>query len=432
MVASPLESLRVQLQNELSTPRFRLYTNVDTIGVEIGAATKNIIAIAAGVADGLGLGSNAVAALVTRGLAEITRLAVACGGRRETLSGLAGLGDLILTSYGNLSRNRTVGIALGQGRKIEEIIGGMRSVAEGVKTTESAVALARTTECRNADRGKNVCRALRRPESAGCDQRSDGTKAEGRIVEFITLFGKPEEKKPTVLEKIKAAVKRTQENLNEGFKLVEGKKDIDPEMLEELEGVMVSADMGIVTTTEMLNAIRDQMSRKTLQDPQQLRSAVKDELRKILRVNTAPPKAGRRRRTVCHPDGGRQWRRQNDDDRKTRQPIQERWEESHALRRRYVSRGGERTTGDLGEAVGCADCEAAGRGGSFRRAVRRIAIGEIQEDRLRHRRYCRTAPHETQSDDGTGKDDAHCQSAKCPARRTKCCWSWMRRPVRTD
>jgi glycerol-3-phosphate dehydrogenase (NAD(P)+) len=143
VVASPLESLRVQLQNELSTPRFRLYTNLDTIGVEIGAATKNIIAIAAGVADGLGLGSNAVAALVTRGLAEITRLAVACGGRRETLSGLAGLGDLILTSYGNLSRNRRVGIALGQGRRIEDIIGGMRSVAEGVKTAESAVALAR-------------------------------------------------------------------------------------------------------------------------------------------------------------------------------------------------------------------------------------------------------------------------------------------------
>jgi glycerol-3-phosphate dehydrogenase (NAD(P)+) len=143
VVASPLESLRIHLQNELSTPRFRLYTNVDIIGVEIGAATKNIIAIAAGVADGLGLGSNAAAALVTRGLAEITRLAVACGGRRETLSGLAGLGDLILTSYGSLSRNRRVGIALGQGRRIEDIIGGMRSVAEGVKTAESAVALAR-------------------------------------------------------------------------------------------------------------------------------------------------------------------------------------------------------------------------------------------------------------------------------------------------
>ena len=110
-------------------------------------------------------------------------------------------------------------------------------------------------------------------------------------MQFITLFGKPEEKKPTVLEKIKAAVKRTQENLNEGLQnLVEGKKVIDPEMLDELEAVMVSADVGIVTTTEVLNAIREQMSRHVLQDPQQLRGAVKDELRRILRVNAAPPK----------------------------------------------------------------------------------------------------------------------------------------------
>ena len=110
-------------------------------------------------------------------------------------------------------------------------------------------------------------------------------------MEFISLFGKPEEKKPTVLEKIKAAVKRTQENLNEGLQtLVEGKKDIDPEMIDELEAVMVSADIGIVTTTEVINAIREQMSRKVLQDPQQLRGAVKDELRKILRINSAPPK----------------------------------------------------------------------------------------------------------------------------------------------
>jgi len=108
-------------------------------------------------------------------------------------------------------------------------------------------------------------------------------------VGILGLFGNKDEKKPSVFEKIKAAVRRTQENLNEGLaNLVEGKKVIDPEMLEELEGVMVSADVGIVTTTEVLNAIRDQMSRKTLQDPQQLRSAVKDELRKILRVNAAP------------------------------------------------------------------------------------------------------------------------------------------------
>jgi len=108
-------------------------------------------------------------------------------------------------------------------------------------------------------------------------------------VGILGLFGNKDDKKPSVFEKIKAAVRRTQENLNEGLaNLVEGKKVIDPEMLEELEGVMVSADVGIVTTTEVLNAIREQMSRKTLQDPQQLRAAVKDELRKILRVNSAP------------------------------------------------------------------------------------------------------------------------------------------------
>ena len=142
-VASPDEKLRLLLQRELSGPRFRLYTNSDLIGVEIAAAVKNIIAIAAGVVDGLGLGSNATAALVTRGLAEITRLVIACGGKRETLAGLAGLGDLVLTSYGNLSRNRRVGFALGQGQKIEEVLAGMRMVAEGVRTTKSTVALSR-------------------------------------------------------------------------------------------------------------------------------------------------------------------------------------------------------------------------------------------------------------------------------------------------
>jgi len=142
VIASSDEALRVRLQSELSTPRFRLYTNSDRTGVELGGAVKNIIAIAAGVADGLGLGSNATAALVTRGLAEITRLVVACGGRRETMSGLAGLGDLVLTAYGNLSRNRRVGVELGRGRTLEEITSGTRAVAEGVRTTKSTVQLA--------------------------------------------------------------------------------------------------------------------------------------------------------------------------------------------------------------------------------------------------------------------------------------------------
>ncbi len=142
VVATPDEALRRRLQQELSAPLFRLYTNPDIVGVEIGASVKNIIAIAAGVVSGLKLGHNATAALITRGLAEIMRLAAACGGERNTLAGLAGLGDLVLTCTGQLSRNRRVGIALGEGRKRDEIISSMPMVAEGIKTSESTVALA--------------------------------------------------------------------------------------------------------------------------------------------------------------------------------------------------------------------------------------------------------------------------------------------------
>ncbi len=119
----------------------RLYVSDDVAGVEIGGALKNVIAIAAGVVEGLGLGHNAMAALITRGLTEISRLAWAEGGRRETLAGLSGLGDLVLTCTGDLSRNRRVGIELGRGRSIEDILHGMRMVAEGVRTTGVALAL---------------------------------------------------------------------------------------------------------------------------------------------------------------------------------------------------------------------------------------------------------------------------------------------------
>ncbi len=144
-VASKDPELAETVQREFGDPRFRLYTNDDVVGVELGGALKNVIAIAAGVCDGLGLGHNSVAALITRGLAEITRLAVACGGRPETMSGLAGLGDLVLTCTGGLSRNRSVGVELGRGRKLPEIIAGMHgAVAEGVFTTQAAVGLARS------------------------------------------------------------------------------------------------------------------------------------------------------------------------------------------------------------------------------------------------------------------------------------------------
>jgi glycerol-3-phosphate dehydrogenase (NAD(P)+) len=123
------------------SPALRLYGSTDVVGVELGGALKNIIAIAAGVVEGLGLGHNALAALMTRGLAELSRLAVAAGAQRETLAGLAGLGDLVLTCTGDLSRNRKVGIELARGHGLEEILSRTRMVAEGVRTTEAALAL---------------------------------------------------------------------------------------------------------------------------------------------------------------------------------------------------------------------------------------------------------------------------------------------------
>ena len=137
-------AIAARVQHEFSSESLRLYTSTDVIGVELGGALKNVIAIAAGVAAGIGLGYNSAAALMTRGIAEITRLAVACGGRRETLAGLSGVGDLVLTCTGSLSRNRTVGHALGEGRKLPEILESLGGkVAEGVLTTHAALGLAR-------------------------------------------------------------------------------------------------------------------------------------------------------------------------------------------------------------------------------------------------------------------------------------------------
>jgi glycerol-3-phosphate dehydrogenase (NAD(P)+) len=142
ILAASSDAAAIELvQREFRGPSFRLYGSDDVAGVEIGAAMKNIIAIAAGVVEGLGLGHNALAALITRGLAELPRLASAAGGRRETLAGLSGLGDLVLTCTGSLSRNRRVGIELAGGRPLPEIVAGMKMVAEGVKTTGAALAL---------------------------------------------------------------------------------------------------------------------------------------------------------------------------------------------------------------------------------------------------------------------------------------------------
>ncbi|MGC2230360.1 MAG: NAD(P)H-dependent glycerol-3-phosphate dehydrogenase, partial [Candidatus Acidiferrum sp.] len=145
VLASRDSALANELQEDFSSPTFRLYTNDDVLGVELAGSMKNVIAIAAGVCQGLGLGSNPLAALITRGLAEMARLCAALGARPETLSGLAGLGDLVLTCTGSLSRNRHVGIELGKGRRLDDILEGMRMVAEGVGTAGALLALARET-----------------------------------------------------------------------------------------------------------------------------------------------------------------------------------------------------------------------------------------------------------------------------------------------
>jgi glycerol-3-phosphate dehydrogenase (NAD(P)+) len=160
VIASDDHETAAEIQHAFSGPTLRLYTNSDPAGVEVGASLKNVIAIAAGIVQGLGLGNNTVAALVTRGLAEITRLAVALGGEPRTLAGLAGLGDLVLTCTGDLSRNRRVGFELARGRELPDILGSTRMVAEGVETTFAAVELARR-HCVEMPITHQMCHVLR-------------------------------------------------------------------------------------------------------------------------------------------------------------------------------------------------------------------------------------------------------------------------------
>ena len=180
-VASADAELSSLIQREFSDPSFRVYTNSDVVGVELGGSLKNVIAIAAGICDGLALGHNSIAALITRGLAEMTRLVVACGGRAETMAGLAGLGDLVLTCTGGLSRNRSVGVELGRGKKLPEILASMHGmVAEGIFTTTAAVGLARV-------------RGVEMPITAQMDAILHHGKApRDAIYELMTRSGKSE------------------------------------------------------------------------------------------------------------------------------------------------------------------------------------------------------------------------------------------------
>jgi glycerol-3-phosphate dehydrogenase (NAD(P)+) len=142
VVASPWEKMAQRVQRWFSNEYFRVYTSIDVAGVELGGSLKNVCAIAAGISDGMGFGSNTRAAIMTRGLAELVRLAVKKGANPLTLSGLAGMGDLVLTCTGELSRNRTVGLGLGRGQKLKEVLAGMTQVAEGVRTAKSVHDLA--------------------------------------------------------------------------------------------------------------------------------------------------------------------------------------------------------------------------------------------------------------------------------------------------
>ncbi len=186
VVASRDDDLAARVQQHLAGGALRIYTNRDEIGVQLAGALKNVIALAAGVLDGLGLGLNSQAALITRGLAEITRLGLAVGGRPSTFSGLAGIGDLVLTCTGALSRNRTVGQALGRGERLRDILEGARSVAEGVGTTRSARELARRVGVEmpiveetyrilyeNASAREAVTRLMRRPLIAEDDHHRE-------------------------------------------------------------------------------------------------------------------------------------------------------------------------------------------------------------------------------------------------------------------
>ena len=181
-IASTDNVLAARIQREFSGATLRLYTNDDVVGVELGGALKNVIAIASGIVTGLGLGHNTAAALITRGIAEITRLAIACGGRRETLAGLSGIGDLVLTCTGSLSRNRLVGIELGKGRQLDEILEGLHGkVAEGVRTTFAACGLARKHGIEMPITEQMAAILSAQEVARRCDARTDGAARQRRV-----------------------------------------------------------------------------------------------------------------------------------------------------------------------------------------------------------------------------------------------------------
>ena len=210
VIAAADAALAADLQEQFAAPNFRLYSNDDVLGVELAGSMKNVIAIAAGTVPGnLGLGANTLAALITRGLAEMSRLAAALGARPETLSGLAGLGDLVLTCNGALSRNRHVGVELAKGRPVSEILAGMAGVAEGVDTATPLLALAREHKVELPITATSRSDPARHPECARRDPRDHGAASkEGVGAKIGTRRLRPRENRPlcrSLIQKVLAS-----------------------------------------------------------------------------------------------------------------------------------------------------------------------------------------------------------------------------------
>ena len=262
------------VQVEFRGPYFRLYGSDDVVGVEIGAALKNVIAIAAGVVEGLGLGHNALAALITRGLAEVTRLACAAGGRRETLAGLSGLGDLVLTCTGTLSRNRHVGIELARGRSLHDVLAGMKMVAEGVRTTGAALALGArygvelpiATQMNEVLAGRSDVRSRRRRLMVR-RQRSESE---------ASYDGLPRSPPPGSLPHQQQFVDRFDEIVRRADAPERRARPVDVETIDALEEVLISADVGVAATDRIIAAVKARAP-----SGGELRDLVKQEIREI-------------------------------------------------------------------------------------------------------------------------------------------------------
>ena len=297
MVAAGDSTAAVEkVQAEFRSSALRLYGSADVVGVEIGGALKNIIAIAAGVVEGLGLGHNALAALITRGLAELSRLAVGLGAQRETLSGLAGLGDLVLTCTGELSRNRHVGMALARGRSLQEILRARRWSPKACGPPKRRWRSARGTasSCRSRKRWRTCSRDARRPQDA--DPRADGPAAE-RHGRHVVRIG---------VEISQSSVRTEDCPTTNGFdkhRACSGRRSSSPRSskpscsaptrrsaharrrcrdAEALEEILLMADVGVAATDEIVEAVRKRARRG-----ESLRELVKQE---ILRIFNGSPR----------------------------------------------------------------------------------------------------------------------------------------------